>query len=183
MKFHTTHLDGVFRIELRAIEDQRGWFARTFCAESFAVQGLETSFPQVNHSYCRRRGTLRGLHFQRPPRAEAKLVRCVRGAIFDVAVDVRQGSATFLQWFSVELSADRAEEIYIGPGFAHGYQALTDDAAIVYQASQPYSPELEDGLRFDDPAIGISWPITTPNLSPKDQNAPWIDPTFAGVIL
>ncbi|TWU44341.1 dTDP-4-dehydrorhamnose 3,5-epimerase [Novipirellula aureliae] len=183
MKFHSTHLEGVVRLELRAIEDERGWFTRTFCAETFAAEGLETTFPQTNHSYCSSRGILRGLHYQQAPRAEAKLVRCVRGVIFDVAVDVRRDSTTFLQWFGTELSADRPEALYVGPGFAHGYQSLTDNAAILYQASEPYSPEREGCLRYDDPAIGIRWPMESPNLSAKDQRTPWIDSTFTGIVL
>lgn len=183
MKFHPTEIDGVIRIELRLVEDSRGWFARTFCSQAFAEQGLASSFPQTNHSLCRRRGILRGLHYQRPPRAEAKLVRCVRGRIFDVAVDVRQSSPTFLKWYGIELCADRPEALYIGPGMAHGYQSLTDDAAVIYQASEPYAPELEECIKYDDPAVGIHWPIVAPELSAKDHATPWLGDAFGGIEL
>lgn len=183
MKFHPTNLDGVVRIELRLVEDSRGWFARTFCAQTFTGQGLIAEFPQTNHSYCRRRGILRGLHYQRAPGAEAKLVRCVQGRIFDVAVDIRRGSPTFLKWYGIELSSDRPEALYIGPGFAHGYLALSDDAAVIYQAGSPYAPALEGCIKYDDPAVGIHWPISDPELSAKDQATPWLDPQFRGIEL
>ena len=183
MIFHPTPLTGVVRIELREVADERGWFVRTFDREAFAAHGVATDFPQTNHSLCRRQGILRGLHYQRPPRAEAKLVRCVRGRVFDVAVDVRYGSPTFLQWYGVTLDADEPCCLYVGPGFAHGYLSLSDSAAVVYQASEVYAPQLEGVVRYDDPRVGIVWPLPPAEMSSKDAGAPPLDDQFTGIDL
>ena len=183
MNFLATHLDGVFQIELRPVSDGRGWFVRTFDREAFSAQGLVTDFSQTNHSLCRRRGILRGLHYQRPPRAEAKLIRCVRGRVFDVAVDVRRGSPTFLRWVGVTLDADQPSCLYVGPGFAHGYLSLSDGAAVLYQTSEVYSPGLEGVLRYDDPRVGVDWPIAPVELSAKDAEAALLDASFTGISL
>jgi dTDP-4-dehydrorhamnose 3,5-epimerase len=181
MKIETTFCEGLHLLRLNAIQDERGCFARLFCEQSFMALGLNPSFPQTNHSSCRQRGVLRGLHYQKAPRAEIKLIRCVQGAILDVAVDVRRGSPTFLQWFATELSADRPEELYVGAGFAHGYMALTDDASVVYHSSQPYTPELEGRVHYGDPRIGIEWPVFPPSVSPKDASTPFLEDDFEGI--
>ncbi len=181
MQFHGTPIPGITLVELRVLQDDRGWFARSFCRETFLLQGLETEISQINHSYCKTRGILRGLHYQRAPQAETKLVRCVKGSIFDVAVDVRQDSPTFLQWYGVNLDEDSPYALYVGPGFAHGYQALSDHSAVVYQSSASYAPNLEGCVRFDDPRIGVQWPIMSPILSPKDQSVPWLESDFLGI--
>lgn len=183
MIINPTSLDDVFLIELKLIMDERGWFTRTFCDQTFARHGLISHVSQTNHSYCRQKGILRGLHYQRPPRTEAKIVRCVQGQVFDVAVDVRKGSATFLKWYGVNLSADEPRAVYVGQGFAHGYLSLTDHAAVVYHTSKPYAPELEGCIKFDDPSIGIRWPIRDPKLSPKDFGTAWLDESFEGISL
>jgi dTDP-4-dehydrorhamnose 3,5-epimerase len=178
-----TSLDDVFLIELKLIKDERGWFARTFCGQTFARHGLVSHVSQTNHSYCRQKGILRGLHYQRPPGAEAKIIRCVQGKVFDVAVDVRKGSPTFRKWFGVHLSANEPRAVYVGQGFAHGYLSLVDHSAVVYHTSAPYAPELEGCIRFDDPSICIRWPIRDPKLSLKDSGTVWLDESFEGITL
>jgi dTDP-4-dehydrorhamnose 3,5-epimerase len=181
MQFHETPLLGVTLIELNVMHDERGWFARSFCRDTFQLQGLETEIMQVNQSYCKTRGILRGLHYQRAPKAETKLVRCVKGAIFDVAVDLRRNSPTFLQWYGVNLDEEAPYALCVGPGFAHGYQALSDHAAVVYQSSASYAPHLEGCVKFDDPRIAIEWPLLPPILSSKDRSIPWLEIDFLGI--
>jgi dTDP-4-dehydrorhamnose 3,5-epimerase len=156
--FEGLRLGGAFLVELEKQEDERGFFSRTFCEEEFRANGLCTFVAQCNLSYNARRGTLRGLHFQRPPAAEAKVVRCGRGAIFDVMVDLRVDSPTHREWEAVNLTADGSRMLYIPEGCAHGFVTLTDDTEVVYQMSVPYQPELGGGVRWDDPAFGIRWP-------------------------
>ncbi|NJK90164.1 MAG: dTDP-4-dehydrorhamnose 3,5-epimerase [Myxococcales bacterium] len=172
MKLHDVGLDPVKLIELELREDDRGWFARAFCAQELEAQGLPARFVQANMSGNKRKGTLRGLHYQVPPAAEAKLVRCVRGAVFDVAVDVRQDSPTFGRWFGAELSADNRRAMFVPESFAHGYLALTDGAEVLYQVSAFYTPGAERGFRYDDPFFGITWPIPVEVLSEKDASWP-----------
>jgi dTDP-4-dehydrorhamnose 3,5-epimerase len=172
MKFHETAIEGVWIIDPEPIEDERGWFARTHCSETFASRGLTPAFAQCSASYNRRRGTLRGLHFQAAPAPEAKLVRCVRGAVFDVTVDLRTGSGTRGRWVSVELTAENRRAILIPEGCAHGFQTLTDDTELFYQISVPYQPALSRGVRWDDPDLDISWPVGAPILSPRDGDLP-----------
>lgn len=172
MIFHDTHLADVRLIELEPRGDDRGFFARAWCRRELEAAGLDTSFAQANMSGSVHTGTLRGLHFQRPPFSEVKLVRCVRGAILDVIVDIRVGSPTYLQWGGFELSADNRRSLYVPQGFAHGFQSLTDDVELYYQVSEYYSPEHEFGLRFDDPALGIDWPRPVTVMSEKDQSWP-----------
>lgn len=179
MLFHPTELSGAFVIESEPHTDERGSFARTFCRREFAAHGLVTDFVQCSLSQNHRRGTLRGLHFQRAPHAETKLVRCVTGAIFDVIVDLRPDSLTFRRHVAVELSSDNGRSLYIPAGFAHGFQALTDDATVYYQISDFYVPELSGGVRWDDPAFGIAWPFPPAMLSEKDRALP----TLAGLNL
>ncbi len=183
MKFHPTPFSGVWLIEPTLVADERGWFTRTFCSDTFREKGLRHEFVQANHSHCVQAGILRGLHYQVPPSAEAKLVRCIRGEVFDVIVDVRKGSATFLQWFGQTLSADNRCMIYVPEGFAHGYQAIEAGSELAYQASSAYAPKFEHRIRFDDPRIGIKWPIEAAILSPKDESTTWLDSDFQGVLL
>lgn len=168
-------LKDAFIFELEPINDSRGFFARTFCAEDFEKLGLNPHVSQCNLSYNYKKGTLRGMHFQIEPATEVKLVRCVRGAIYDVIVDIRPNSPTFLQHIGVELSADNRRALYVPEMFAHGYQTLTDDTEIFYQVSQSYAPLQARGYRYDDPAFNIEWPLPVTEISEKDKNAP----TFA----
>lgn len=172
MRFTPTPLAGAFVIELEPRADERGMFARAFCAREFAEQGLETSFVQANMSSNRCAGTVRGMHFQRGNDAEVKLVRCVTGAIYDVIVDLREGSETYLRWFGAELSQDNGLMMYVPRGFAHGYQALSDGATVFYMVSAFYAPDQEGGIHHADPAIGIRWPLEVTAVSPKDANLP-----------
>jgi dTDP-4-dehydrorhamnose 3,5-epimerase len=183
MKIANAFCEGLYLIALKTIRDERGWFARLACKEAFAGLGLVNEFPQVNQSHCVQRGVFRGLHYQTAPAAEAKLVRCVAGRILDVAVDIRQGSETFLRWYTTELAADEPTELYVGAGFAHGYLALTDGAAVVYQSSQPYSPELEGRVHYKDPRIGIVWPDGPLYVSDKDASTPFLVDDFEGIVV
>lgn len=175
MIFHRTDIEGVWIIEPERAEDGRGWFARTFCAEEFAARGLVTAFAQCSVSFNARRGTLRGLHWQAPPVAEAKLIRCTRGRVFDVAVDLRPHSATFGRWTAAEIGAVDGRMIYIPEGCAHGFQTIEDASEIFYQISVPYRPTLARGIRWDDPEIGIPWPIAAPVLSARDRALPCLN--------
>ncbi len=172
MIFTELALKGVYLIEPERQEDERGFFARTFCIEEFSARGLDTAVAQCNVSYNRRRGTLRGLHFQAPPHAEIKLVRCTAGAVFDVVVDIRPDSPTYKQWFDVELSARNRKMLYIPEGFAHGFQTLEDDAELFYQMSKLHVTEAARGIKWDDPAIGITWPMAPLVVSGRDQHYP-----------
>ena len=172
MNISSTPLSGVAVVELERKQDDRGFFARTFDRTAFAEAGLEPLVEQCNLSFNHRAGTLRGMHYQVAPATEAKLVRCTAGAIVDTIVDVRQDSPTYLQHFSVELTADNRRALYVPPMFAHGYQALTDCAEVAYQVSEAYTPGTERGLRHDDPALGLSWPLPVTVISPKDAAWP-----------
>jgi dTDP-4-dehydrorhamnose 3,5-epimerase len=163
---------GVTAIDPHPQTDARGSFMRLFCAERFAAHGLPTAFAQVNLSTNGRRGTLRGLHHQAAPHAEGKLVQCVRGAIFDVAVDIRADSPRFGCWTGMVLSAANRRAVFIPPGFAHGFQTLEDDSDVLYAMTEPYHPELARGLAWNDPAFGIVWPLEQPILSPRDAALP-----------
>ncbi|HEV2953343.1 MAG TPA: dTDP-4-dehydrorhamnose 3,5-epimerase [Candidatus Dormibacteraeota bacterium] len=172
MSFRPVPLKGAALVEMHPFEDERGFFARAWCAEEFEAAGLNPALVQINLSHNRLRGTLRGMHFQSEPHAEAKLVRCTRGAIFDVMVDMRPDSATYLAWFGVELTAENGLSAYLPEGFAHGFQSLVDDSDLVYHVSHAHHPESEGGLRWNDPKLGIQWPISNPILSPRDRNHP-----------
>jgi dTDP-4-dehydrorhamnose 3,5-epimerase len=171
MIFTQTKIPGVFIVELEKRQDDRGYFARAWCAREFSDHRLP-QFVQTNMSASRRKGTIRGLHYQLAPHGEAKYMRCIRGAIFDVAVDLRPDSPTFRQWFGIELSADNRKAVFVPEGLAHGYQALTDDAEVIYSSSCAYTPGAERGIRFDDPAFRIAWPIRPAIVSEKDQKWP-----------
>jgi dTDP-4-dehydrorhamnose 3,5-epimerase len=174
MRFIETPLPGAWVIELEEIEDERGWFARTFDAEEFRTRGLNPDVAQCNASFNARRDTLRGMHYQAEPYGESKLVRCVRGAIFDVAVDLRPDSPTFRDWHGVQLSAENRLAFYIPAGLAHGFQTLTDSSEVLYQMGNPYVPEAAKGVRWDDPAFGIEWPEPDGErtISEKDASYP-----------
>ena len=172
MDFTATHVDGAMLITPEPRHDDRGWFARVFCTQEFADARLDPAVAQINLSETARAGTVRGLHFQLPPAPEAKLVRCVTGAIFDVVVDVRAGSPTFGRWAGAELTATSGQALYVPAGCAHGYQALTDGARALYQSSAPYTPELERGVHHADPQVGISWPLPPDHVSDKDRGLP-----------
>jgi dTDP-4-dehydrorhamnose 3,5-epimerase len=170
MRFTETRLKGAFVIDVERREDDRGFFARTFCAREFAECGLNTTFVQCHTSYNRLAGTLRGMHYQAPPAAESKLVRCTQGAIFDVIVDLRADSPTYLEHVSVELNAENRRQLYIPELFAHGFVTLTDNAEIAYQVGAFYSPDHERGLRYDDPLLRIEWPVPVQVISSRDRD-------------
>ena len=181
MKFAPTPIDGVWTVETAPRVDERGSLTRIFCGEAFARVAPGLRFVQVNHSITLKRGTVRGLHFQRAPAAEWKLIRCLRGRVFDVAADLREGSATFGHWHAVELSEDNQREILIPPGCAHGFQARADRCELLYQHSEAWSPDREDGVRHDDPRLAIAWPEPVTALSPRDRALRRIDAGFESV--
>ena len=177
MIFEETKLAGALLVDIERREDERGFFARTWCADEFADHGLVNTFVQANVSWNAAKGTLRGMHFQHPPHAETKLVRCTRGAIYDVIVDLRGDSETFKQWLGVELTADNRRALFVPEGFAHGYQTLLPDSEVIYQVSAAYAPAAEGGVRWDDPAFAIQWPERGDALL-SDKDRSW--PDFAG---
>ena len=172
MKFTPTPLLGAYVIDLEPVTDERGLFARAWSLEEFSGLGLNTSFSQCNISYTARKGTIRGMHFQKEPYVEAKLVRCTAGAIYDVAVDLRPQSATHGKWFAVELTAANRSALYIPEGFAQGLQTLTENCEVYYQISKSYCKESASGVRWNDPAFSIHWPIAAPMLSYRDRTWP-----------
>jgi dTDP-4-dehydrorhamnose 3,5-epimerase len=176
MRFVETRLAGAWIIELDLLSDERGWFARTFDVEEFEAHGLSPGIVQCNASFNARRGTIRGMHFQADPHGEPKLVRCVRGAIFDVAVDLRTDSATFRAWHGLELSSENRLGYYIPAGLAHGFQTLTDDCEVLYQMGERYVAEATRGVRWDDPAFGIEWPEAGGEriISERDASYPFV---------
>ena len=172
MKRIDTKLPGVYIIEPVVHGDHRGYFMETYSAKTFADMGIDTVFVQDNQSFTAKKGTLRGIHFQNEPMAQAKLVRVTKGAVLDVAVDLRKGSPTYMQWSGAELSAENKRMLYIPRGFGHGFVTLTDDVEFCYKVDNIYSRECDRGIRFDDPAIGVDWGITEPILSAKDMSSP-----------
>jgi dTDP-4-dehydrorhamnose 3,5-epimerase len=183
MEFIASSIENLYTIHVKKLEDERGLFARTFCKKEFKQIGFDEEFVQFNHSYNKTKGTLRGMHFQYPPYAEVKLIRCVQGAVFDVVVDLRTDSPTFLKYFSVELSAKNMTSILIPKGFAHGFQTLEDNTALIYHHTQYYTPEADAGLRFDDAAIGIQWKMPVITVSEKDKSYKLIDNNFKGMAI
>jgi len=168
MIFEPTPIAGIVLIRLEPLEDERGFFARAFCEDEFRTAGLPSRFPQSSISYNLRAGTLRGLHFQPAPHAEAKVVRCIAGEIFDVGVDLRSESPTRGQWFGRRLTAATGDAIYFAPGIAHGFQTMCDNATVLYQITPAYRPGHAAGVRWNDPAFAIPWPIATPVISSRD---------------
>ncbi|MBC7935323.1 MAG: dTDP-4-dehydrorhamnose 3,5-epimerase [Rhizobacter sp.] len=181
MEFIKTNIEGVYLVKLKRLDDERGLFARTYCKNEFQNIGFDKEFVQFNHSYNRYKGTLRGMHFQNAPYTETKLIRCVQGAVLDVAVDIREGSATFLQHISATLSADNMMSIIIPEGVAHGFQTLEDDSALIYHHTQFYTAGADNGLRYDDPALSINWPLPVTQVSEKDKQYNLIENNFKGI--
>jgi dTDP-4-dehydrorhamnose 3,5-epimerase len=184
-RFHVvpTPLDGLCLVERVCLGDDRGFLARLFCVDDLRSAGWCWPIRQINHTYTAEKGTVRGLHYQVPPKAEAKLVSCIRGAVWDVAVDIRHGSPTFLQWHAEELSAENLYAMLIPPGFAHGFQTLRPDSELVYLHSEAYDPSRERGLNPRDPQLAIRWPLDFSTISPRDQEHPMLDANFQGVRL
>lgn len=172
MTFSETRLAGVFVVGLQKMEDERGYFARSWCREEFSAHGLDDALVQCNVSFNRKKGTLRGMHYQAAPHGESKLMRCTRGALYDVALDLRADSATFLRWVGVELTQDNGKMLFIPKGCAHGFQTLADDTEIFYQMSQLYVPEAARGVRWNDPLFGIRWPEEVRRISERDRDYP-----------
>lgn len=178
MKTTETPLDGVLVIEPDVFGDHRGWFTETYNEAKYIEAGIDINFVQDNHSFSASKGTLRGLHYQLSPKAQTKLVRCTKGIIYDVAVDIRKGSPTFGQWFGLELSADNKKQLLVPKGFAHGFMTLTEDVEVQYKVDEIYSPEHDRGIIWNDPRINIEWPIDIkPILSGKDEGAPKLEET------
>jgi dTDP-4-dehydrorhamnose 3,5-epimerase len=181
MKFSKTPLKGMYVVDLEPSTDVRGSFYRVFCKKEFAQIGHTSEILQINHSLTKEKGTIRGLHFQIPPASETKIIRCIQGAVYDVVVDIRTGSSTFLQWYGIELSKDTTQVIYIPEGFAHGFQTLEANTEMLYHHTAVYDPLNECGLRFTDPRLSIDWPLDVSSISERDAYHPFIDGNFRGV--
>jgi dTDP-4-dehydrorhamnose 3,5-epimerase len=181
MTFSSTKLSGCYTIEINTFTDERGWFVRYYCKKDFQEIGHQKEWVQLNHSFTKQAGSVRGMHYQLPPFSEIKLVRCVRGAVLDVIVDLRKDSATFLEWFALELSAENKKMIYIPEGFAHGFQTLTDNCELLYHHSEFYAPGSEAGIRFDEPMIQIEWPMPVSVISSRDLQHPHLTNSFKGI--
>lgn len=172
MKFTHSPLPGAYVVDIEPMGDERGFFARMWCREEFQALGLSTVVEQSSISFNRKKGTLRGMHYQAAPHEEVKLVRCTRGAIYDVILDLRKESLAFCRWFAVELTAENGKMVYVPAGFAHGFQTLADQSEVFYQISEVYRPEMARGVRWNDPAFQIEWPIANPILSARDRSYP-----------
>ena len=181
MIFTPTPLTDSYEITLEPRVDSRGWFARFFCKDEFAQIGHTREWVQLNHSFTLKRGAIRGLHFQHPPFSEIKMVRCIAGSVFDVMIDLRRGSETFLRWYGTELSADNKRMLYIPAGFAHGFQTLADNCELLYHHSEYYRPAAEAGIRYNDLMIGIEWPLPLAEISERDSAHPLLTPQFKGI--
>jgi dTDP-4-dehydrorhamnose 3,5-epimerase len=181
MIFTETILKGSYEISLTPHGDSRGWFARTYCKKEFEQIGHQKEWVQLNHSFSSQKGTVRGMHFQYAPFTEIKMLRCIAGSVYDVIVDLRKDSPTFLKWFGTELSAENKKMLYIPAGFAHGFQTLTDDVELIYHHTEFYTPSAEAGIRYNDSAINIEWPLAVSEISERDTNHPLIDSTFKGL--
>jgi dTDP-4-dehydrorhamnose 3,5-epimerase len=172
MRFHPTSFRDAWRVELEPVRDTRGYFARTFCVEEFKSRKLEARYPQHSVSLSSQKGTVRGMHYQLAPHSETKLVRCVKGAIWDAIIDIRPDSPTYCRWQGFELSGANGDQLYIPAGFAHGFQTLCDDAVVNYLISMPYDPGSARGIRYNDPKFGISWPLPVTVISERDSQWP-----------
>jgi dTDP-4-dehydrorhamnose 3,5-epimerase len=181
MTFTENKLIGSYIIEPSPLVDDRGWFARTFCKMEFSDINHTKEWVQHNHSFTSKKGTIRGLHYQIPPFSEIKLVRCISGVVYDIIVDLRFDSPTFLNWFGTELSAVNRNMIYIPEGFAHGFQTMTDNCELIYLHSEYYKPNSESGLLYNDPKINIDWPFPVTEISERDRNHPLLDDNFNGL--
>lgn len=181
MIFKETPLQGSYVIALEPFTDERGWFARTFCKDEFSGIGHNKEWLQLNHSFTKQEGVIRGMHYQLPPFSEVKLVRCIAGSVYDVIVDIRKNSSTFLQWFGVELSAENKKMLYIPEGFAHGFETLTGNCELIYHHTAIYTPGSEGGLKYDDKILAINWPIAIKALSERDKSHNYLDKAFKGI--
>jgi dTDP-4-dehydrorhamnose 3,5-epimerase len=183
MKIKQTLLQDAFVIEPEPFADNRGLFARVFCKQELQSILHGKNIVQVNHSMTRQKGAIRGMHFQRPPRAEIKIVKCLRGSVFDVMIDLRRDSSTFLNWYGEKLSAENMKMMYIPEGFAHGFQTLEQNSELLYLHTEFYSPEYESGIRYNDPKIEIKWPLEATDISERDRNHPLLPSEFKGIKL
>ena len=181
--FIMTSLEGLYKVEQKPIGDERGSFSRFFCSEEFKEVGLTQPIAQMNHTVTKQKGAIRGLHYQNPPYTETKIVTCIRGEIFDVAVDVRKGSPTFLKWHIEVLSEKNRSSLYIPDGFAHGFQALTENCELLYIHSASYQDDAEAGLNVLDRELNIEWPLAISEISERDQNHPMIKTSFKGIVV
>ena len=181
MIFTETILKGSYVIELALFTDERGWFTRTYCKNEFENIGHKKEWIQINHSFTTLKGTIRGMHYQLAPFAEIKLVRCIAGAVYDVIIDIRKDSPTFLKWYGVELSASNKKMIYIPEGFAHGFQALSDNAELIYHHSEAYTPGMEGGIRYNDEWVNIKWPLPVSSISERDNSHDQLNKNFKGL--
>ncbi len=183
MNFHSTPLAGLFVIEAKAHQDHRGSFTRLFCAKEFENASLNLPLAQMNTSVTIQKGAVRGMHYQKPPFAEIKLVRCLQGACYDVAIDLRAGSPTFLHYFAVELTAQNGKALYIPQGFAHGFQSLEKNTQLLYMHSEYYTKQAEGAVHHKDPLLNITWPLAVQDLSERDKNHPFLTQNFTGIAL
>jgi dTDP-4-dehydrorhamnose 3,5-epimerase len=181
MIFKQTPLEGSYEVQLTPFKDDRGWFVRTYCKNEFAQIGHDKEWVQMNHSFTLQKGAVRGMHYQVPPFREIKLVRCTRGTVFDVIVDIRKESPTFLKWYGIELSAGKMNMIYIPEGFAHGFQTLAEECELVYCHSEFYKPGSESGLLHNDPLLNIKWPLPVTQVSERDNNHQALTENFKGI--
>ena len=180
---HPTPLEGLWVVQRKPIADERGFFSRFFCGEEFQAAGFKNPIAQINHTYTVKKGAVRGLHFQYPPHVECKIVSCLRGEVFDVAVDIRKGSPTFLHWHGEILSASNQKSLLIPEGFAHGFQTLTEDCELIYLHTVPFCEPSEGAINIADPKIGMVWPMPLTDISNRDLHHPFITDTFKGVEL
>lgn len=181
MIFNENALKGSYTIELNPFVDERGWFARTFCKNEFKKIGHQKEWVQLNHSFTQKAGVIRGMHYQLSPHCEIKLVRCIAGSVFDVVIDLRKDSDTFLQWTGVELSAESKKMMYIPEGFAHGFQSLTENCELLYHHTAFYTPAAEAGIKYNDPTINIQWPLELTGISERDNHFNIITKNFNGI--
>ena len=181
MIFNSTILTGAYIVDPSPLKDDRGMFMRTYCKKQFEQIGFNSEWVQMNHSISYKKGTIRGMHFQIPPFGEVKMVKCIQGAIFDVIVDLRKDSPTFLQWISVDLTKENKRMLYIPAGFAHGFQTLTDDTELIYHHSHFFTPEAEKGLLYNDPLLSINWPLALTAISDRDLSHQTINQEFKGI--
>ena len=181
MIFAATPLSGAYEVGLEPFSDERGWFARFFCKKEFEQIGHTGEWVQLNQSVTYAKGSIRGMHFQHPPYREIKMVRCIAGAVYDVIIDLRRDSPTFLQWHGATLSAKNNKMLYIPEGFAHGFQTLEENTALIYHHSEYYTPGAEGGFRYDDPVFSISWPLPVTVISERDAGHPLVDKNFKGI--
>ena len=181
MIFTQTTLKGSYIVDLEPFSDERGWFARFYCKDEFKQIGHDKEWVQLNHSVTYEQGALRGMHFQMAPYREIKMVRCISGAIYDVIIDLRKDSETFLKWFGIQLSAENKKMLYIPEGFAHGFQCLSFDCQLIYFHTEFYRPGAEGGIRYDDPLLGIKWPMDITTVSERDRSHSYLDESFKGI--